>query len=348
MSFQILDPTNYTGWDDLLLTSKDYSFFHCSSWAKVLSESYGYTPFYFTLIEGGKLKVLVPVMEVNSFISGKRAISLPFSDYCEPIINGDISPVDLFFEIIKFAKRRKWRYIEFRGGRSFFNHFNLSNTSSYNYLTHKIDLKIGLDSLFKNFKASNRRNIKKAENLGLRVHFSTSWESMEDFCYLNSITRKRHGLPSQPKIFFKNFYEKIIIKNKGIISLAFYNGNPLASYIFCLFGKKAIYKYGASDLRYQSLRANNLLMWESIKWLFNNGFEELSLGRTEPLNHGLCQFKNGWGAVKDYISYFTYNLKKEDFIVRGNEVGNFKKWVLKKLPLPVLNLIGSIFYRHAP
>ena len=116
LSPQIIDPTIYPGWDDLIRSSPRSTFFHTSSWARVLSESYGYTPFYFTIIENGKLRVLFPFMEVNSFLTGRRGVSLPFTDYCEPIVEEDRESVDLFNSIVEYGKKRGWKYIELRGG----------------------------------------------------------------------------------------------------------------------------------------------------------------------------------------------------------------------------------------
>ncbi len=63
---QILNPIEYPNWDELLLTNENYSFFHTSGWAKVISESYNYKPLYFTEIENDKLTALIPIMAVNS------------------------------------------------------------------------------------------------------------------------------------------------------------------------------------------------------------------------------------------------------------------------------------------
>jgi len=75
MELKILNPLEYPGWDDLLLTNENYSFFHCSAWARVLHESYGYKPLYFTGIENGSLSALIPVMEVNSFLTGRSVVA---------------------------------------------------------------------------------------------------------------------------------------------------------------------------------------------------------------------------------------------------------------------------------
>ena len=119
MSLEIIDPTRYPKWDELLLRTPGASFFHSSGWAKVLAESYGYTPLYFTVLENGKLRALVPMMEVNSFLTGKRGVSLPFTDYCEPIIEEGIEFQDLLNPIIDHGKKNGWKYIELRGGEKY-------------------------------------------------------------------------------------------------------------------------------------------------------------------------------------------------------------------------------------
>jgi hypothetical protein len=44
------------------------------------------------------------------------------------------------------------------------------------------------------------------------------------------------------------------------------------------------------------LRANNLVMWEAIRWFSRNQFRSLHFGRTDQVQEGLMQFKRGWGA----------------------------------------------------
>ena len=109
MPLQIIDPTQYPNWDELLLSTPCGSFFHTSSWAKVLKEAYGYTPKYFTEFDGGQISTLIPIMEVRSFFTGRRGVTLPFTDYCEPIIDGGIQFEDLLDFIIEYGKKYGWK-----------------------------------------------------------------------------------------------------------------------------------------------------------------------------------------------------------------------------------------------
>ncbi len=415
MSIQILDPRTCSSWDDLLLSTPGYSFFHSSAWAKVLAESYGYTPLYFVSPENGRFKVLIPMMEVDSFLTGRRGVSLPFTDYCDPLVDGDVSFQELFSQMVEYGKKRNWKYIELRGGQNLVPGFlflvprflasnekraasndsfsprssNLApGSSSFGvqpsafrpqsseapspslepptlnlepvpkvprssdlYLGHTLDLRQGEEKIFSSLRDSTRRNIKKAKNQGVEVKISGDSAGVREFYRLNCLTRREHGLPPQPYHFFKKAFEHIISEGFGFITLASRNGEIIAGAVFFHFGDTAIFKYGASDKKFQELRANNLVMWEGIRWLGNKGYSSISFGRTELENKGLRQFKNGWGADEYSINYFKYDLNREVFVSnnKDSERGTrniFSKRLSQKMPAPVLNLAGSILYRH--
>jgi len=311
-------------------------------WAEVLKKSYGYRPLYFVAFGDKGICALLPVMEVKSILTGRRGVSLPFTDYCEPIISEGVSFEEVFNFVTTEGKKRDWNYIELRYCR---NPSPLSFPSS-TYLSHTLPLRKGDDSVFKGLRDSTKRNIKKAMGEGVEVKISDQPKSMEQFYRLNSVTRKRHGLPPQPFSFFKNVLELVIRKGHGIVVLALYQGKAIAASVFFHLGKKAIYKYGASDLTYQNLRANNLVMWEAIKWYSRNGYKSLCFGRTEPENQGLIQFKSGWGTTGHSINYYKYDFKKEAFVPGRSRTSGFHNRIFKNMPVPILNRVGALLYRH--
>jgi len=343
MDIQIINPTQYFGWDDLILSKPDYSIFHSSAWAEVLQDSYGYRPNYFTIIEKDKLSALVPIMEVKSLLTGTRGVSLPFTDFCEPILDNGVKFGEVFDEIAQHGRKCGWKFVEFRGGQGILQEAPSSET----FLSHMLDLSRGEEKVLSGLRDSTRRGTKKATAEGVEVTINNSVGGMEVFFRLNSLTRKRHGLPPQPFNFFKHLYDRIISRNLGFVITALFKGEPIAGAIFLTFGEKAVYKYGASDLEYQNLRANNLVMWEAIRRCCQQGFKSLSFGRTEPENTGLIQFKSGWGTTEKPISYYRYDLKMESFVgARSNGMEIYNK-IFRSMPLPILNRLGALFYRHA-
>ena len=342
MTIQIINPIEYEGWDKLLLSTPDYSFFHSSVWAEVLYKSYGYTPLYFTVLSKDGIEALIPVMEVNSFLTGKRGVSLPFTDYCDPIINGNMEFHNLLEHVINYGEKAGWKSLKLRNA----NRLLSSTLPSLTYLGHTLNLSDKGDEIFSNFRDSTKRNIKKATKEGVEVRINHSLESVKEFYRLNCMRRKQHGLPPQPLSFFERIYDHIISKNLGLVVLASYEQKAIAGAVYFHFGNKAVYKYGASNLSYQDHRANNLVMWEAIKWYSQSGFKNLCFGRTEPEHKGLLQFKSGWGTTEHQINYYRYDFKKEAFVSEPSKVTGFHNKIFNKMPIPILNRIGNILYRH--
>jgi hypothetical protein len=339
---EIVDPLSYPGWDDLVIASGKGSFFHSSNWARVLYESYGYRPVYFAFLKDEGCRALVPFMEVKSCITGKRGVSLPFTDYCEPIMQCGCTIGDVTEHIVRFGKKSGWRYIELRSGGG---QPPWIPASSF-YYGHVLDISRDENTLFTSFRQSTRRNIKKAEREGVEVAVCSSLCSVREFYRLNCMTRKSHGLPPQPYRFFEKVYEHVVSKGQGMVVLADYNGKTIAGGMYFNFGDKAMYKYGASDSAYQHLRANNLVMWEAIRHYAKKGFTSFCFGRTEPENSGLLQFKRGWGGREQVLNYYKYDLKRDSYVSEPSKLRGFHNKIFANMPVPFLKLTGYFLYKH--
>jgi hypothetical protein len=342
MELQIIDPAEYPEWDSVLLHSNDHSFFHSSAWARVLKESYKYKPFYFVFFEGDRLALLMPIMEVQSFLTGVRGVCLPFTDQCPAYkLKSELLPIAVS-KAIDYARQARWRYIEWRD-TGYFAH----GASSWDmYYTHDIDLAKSEHELFSSLRDSNRRCIKKAVREGVSIQVTQTLDSLKSFYVLNCITRRRHGLPPQPFVFFKNVFDHVISRDLGIVVAARHSNKVIASSIFFHFGTSAIYKYGASDFVYQTLRPNNLVMWEAIKWYQQRGFMAMNLGRSDPRDQGLLQYKRAWGAKETTIHYYRYDVRKQMFLKDCKKGSSFLNILVARLPTFILRLAGRLLYRH--
>lgn len=341
MDIRVINPLEYPDWDELLRTAEGATFFHTSAWARVLSDAYGYRPLYFSSIENGRLRGVIPVMEINGVLAGKRGVSLPFTDICHPLAETPAVLQALMEQLTRHGKRAGWGHIEFKGGGTLFDHA----PRAAEHFTHSLELDEDEAGLLKAFRASTRRNIRHAQKAGVVVKLSHTREALEAFYRLHCLTRRHHGLPPQPWSFFSRIYAHIIARDKGFVALGMHGNQPIAAAVYFHFQGRALYKFGASDRLHQHLRGNNLVMWEAIRWYRQNGFRSLHFGRTEPENQGLLQFKNGWRAVEGKIAYYKLDLKKDAFIAGGP--GFIKPYpICRRLPIPVLRLAGRLLYRH--
>ncbi len=337
----LINPIEEKKWNNLILNHPEYSFFHTSNWTQVLTETYGYFPNYLVSFDtDDRLTTAILLMEVPSILTGKRGVSLPFTDYCELI--SDLKFNEIFEELIEYAKVKGWKFIEFRGGDSFFHNI----TPSSFYYHHSMDLTQGKDKIFSMFFSTNKRNIKKAIKNNVKVEILKTIDAIDYFYDLNCQTRKKHGLPPQPYLFFKKIYKYVISKNLGFTALAFYNNRVIAGAVYFHFGDKALYKFGASKIEYLHLRPNNLIMWETISHLIDREFKEFSFGKTEPENDGLRRFKLSWGTKEEKIFTYKYNMMKEKFVPNPDSSRGFHNKIFRIMPIPFLKIIGNLFYKH--
>lgn len=339
----IVDPTGIPGWDERLARHPDATVFHTVAWARVLSETYGYLPAYFIAMEEGRLAALLPFMEIRSWLTGTRGVSLPFTDECPPILPDGMPFDEAAREVISRGRSRHWRTIELRGRCRGMENF----PASAEYLTHELDLTPGEAVLIAKYRSNVQRNIRKAEKSGISVAPDSTPAGVREFYRLNCMTRQEHGLPPQPVRFFENLRSHVLEKGFGTLLFARHGGRAVAGAIFLHFAGKAIYKYGASDRRYQELRPNNLVFREGIRDLCGKGVRKLSFGRTDLHHEGLRQFKLSWGAAERVLRYIKYDLPSKSYIpAKKTRAAIPWESAMSKLPLPLLRLIGRVAYRH--
>jgi hypothetical protein len=337
-----IDPLLYPAWDSLLAAQARSSFFHGSAWARVLHETYGHQPAYFCRFATGQLTELLPVMEVSSLWTGRRGVSLPFTDFCAPLSSGEGDGHALYDAVLAQGRRRGWRYLECRGivpGRP-------SARPSLAFLGHVIDLEPGPEALFNGFEGAVRRGIRRAEGSGLQIEFGADIESVKTFYALHCRTRSRHGLPPQPFVFFKNIARHVLDQGQGGVLIARAGLTPVAAALFFHHRRQALYKFGASDYAFQGLRPNNLVMWEAIKRYAGHGFTALHLGRTSLANQGLRRFKLGFGAAEHRIEYSKYDFSRRQFVLDTDRAQGWFNRLFQHLPLPLLRLAGQALYPH--
>lgn len=336
------DPIQEDSWDALAEGHPRASFFHSSRWARVLVATYGHVPHYLGLMQEHQARALLPILEVNSVLSGRRGVSVPFSDECE-LLTVDESDGDRIIQgALELGRARRWKFLEVRG--RFPRRWRPEPWTSY--CGHEIDLASGVDSLYARLDGSVRQAIRKAEKTGVQARVMATSETVQAFFKLHCLTRRKHGVPPQPFAFFRNIQECVFRPGNGFIVLATYEGRPIAAGVFVHYGKTGMYKFGASEQTHLHLRGNDLVMWEAIKWYASHGYSRFSMGRTVLSNNGLRRFKCGFGAREYPIDYFRYDLRRERFLTGHEEKSGWANRLCGVAPNFLLQMIGKFLYRH--
>lgn len=335
-------PAEISDWNELVENHPDHSLFHTRNWANVLMDSYGCKPQYIGQFNQGHLEALMPIMALKSPVTGHRGISLPYSDYCYPLLSNASQAEDLFNKARAIGKELGWRFIQIRG-----NLEGWQPAAPYKIFNrHTLALSEDSARILKSFRSNYRRKIRKAEKADLTIKLNRSSEAMEAYFKLHCLTRKRHGLPPQPHYFFKNIFRHVIDQGLGFIVLAYDGGEVVAGSVYLHFGKKAIYKFGASTDKARQKEANFLVMWRAIEYCCQQGISEFCFGRTGVEHKGLNQYKDGWGADCRSLLYYQYDLRQSAFQEDQLTSGSGGYGFFRKMPMPLLKFAGTVLYPH--
>src|ERR1700679_1853559 len=146
-----LDPTKDARWSRFVELHPKASVFHTVGWLQTLQHTYGYEPLAVTTSPPDtELANGVAFCYITSWLTGRRLVSLPFSDHCEPLCNST-EQLDFLLRYLQTArKQQNWRYVEFRPINGIFG--QLAEAAGFRpgarYFLHRLDLRLDLADVF--------------------------------------------------------------------------------------------------------------------------------------------------------------------------------------------------------
>lgn len=344
-----IDPLGDPRWERFLQAHPRASLFHSSPWLSALRKTYGYeATAYTTSPSDTDLENAILFCKIESWLTGRRIVSLPFSDHCEPLVDSeeDVNMLSAFLE--DEVRGKSLDYMEVRPLGTFAPATSLNRTT-VTYSVHSLDLRPDLDSLFDHLhKSSTQRKISRAAREGLTYREGSSEDLLDEFYRLFTLTRRRHRLPPQSKAWFANLIEAFGPALK--VRVAFKDDRAIAAIITIAHKETLAYKYGACDARFNRLGSMHLLLWRAIQDAKESGLSFLDFGRTDEGQEKLITFKNRWGAVQSSMTYSRYGVSQTATHFFDLSTKKWKarsaKYLLSHLPLIVVSKIGEVLYGH--
>lgn len=338
-----IDPLRDPRWAALVESHPRSSVFHSVNWLKALQTVYGYEPVAVTTCPPEAILTNGLVLcGIRSWLTGRRFVSLPFSDHCEALVD-DQDELDAMLMYLKRAQERwKSQYIEIRPV-SYRPSSQSGLEESLTYAFHRLDLRKSTQELFHAFhKDCVQRKIRRAEREGLKYEAGNSEALLQKF-YKNLVaTRRRQYLPPQPVAWFRSLITafgddiKIRVASKGDL--------PVASIVTLRHKKSVVYKYGGSIAAHNKLGGMAFLFWNTIQEAKDEELEELDMGRSSVDNAGLIAFKEHWRAVGTTLSYWRYPPRPPA------PLGVWRQHLLRRFaqvaPDFALEAVGTLLYRH--
>jgi lipid II:glycine glycyltransferase (peptidoglycan interpeptide bridge formation enzyme) len=190
--------------------------------------------------------------------------------------------------------------------------------------TFWIDLTPSEEELMKSFSSKTRYNIRVAERNGVTVKEDNSGAAFDRYLELTRETIRRQGFYAHSEKYHRLMW--MILRKAGIAHLltARYKNEIITTWILFAWKNFLYYPYGASTEEHKNVMANNLMMWEAIKFGKKLGLSTFDLwGREE--GKGFTKFKEGYNPrVVEFLGTWDLIINKPMYALY--KIGEKIRW----------------------
>ncbi|MES9860001.1 MAG: FemAB family XrtA/PEP-CTERM system-associated protein [Candidatus Thiodiazotropha sp. LLP2] len=330
-------------WNDYLNRATEANFYQRFEWQE-LNETHFRHQVYSILSQDDKqVTGVLPLVFIESRLFGKILCSMPFVNYGGVCADSVETEKALIEHAISLADQKQVDYLELRASKS----SPLGLPESTKKVSMSIKLEDDHEKLWSAFKSKHRTNIRRVYKNDIRV-VSGHVDLLEDFYQVMSHSWRDLGTPFYKKSYFQkllNLFSKDDIK----IFVTYLGDKPICVALNGYYKKTVEGMWMGTIKEFRKLQPTYALYWEMIKDSCEMGCEDYHLGRSTADSSGEA-FKKKWNADLKQL-YWQYHMPDGGEMPQLN-VDNAKYKmaidVWKKLPLPVVGLIGPVLSKSIP
>jgi CelD/BcsL family acetyltransferase involved in cellulose biosynthesis len=337
----VLENLSLDAWQEMVESHTQSTPFHHRNWIELIQDQYQFPLHIPAIRQHGEVSAGLPFMETRTVLGRRKLIALPFTDCIRPLATDEQSEQTLINAICS----------NLPGGcqstilRTDQHNFRAVSTSPW--VRHTLDTSRPLDGVVGQFSSMLRRNIRRAQRRDLRFERRDDMAAVDEFYRLHLMTRRKLGVPIQPRHFFVRLHRWMISQGLGYVGVVTKRNEVIAAGIFLTYKQTVVYKYVASDPSALDHRPNEWLTYHAIREAVENDMAVFDFGSSHRNHQGLCRFKRKWGAVESDL--FEYSLSgRECRSANKSGTPNLLASVIKHSPLFVCRGLGEIFYRYSP
>jgi len=252
---------------------------------------------------GGRRNVFAqPFGQIDDF-AGRRIVTAPFSDTCDPLIKSPEAWPELLGALQSHGLPVNIRCLSEQ---------RVSETDEIEVVKrarwHRLSTLLSTEDLWQRVSPEARRAIRRSKTAGMEIRSLDGSLDLAAFHQLHVALRKRkYRLLAQPLTFFEAL-ERRFREAEGWYPLGAYLGSQLiAATIYLKWGDTLYYKFNASSAEALRARPNNRLVWEGILLAKALDCRYLDLGPSDDHQQGLIRFKKNLGAEESELQFLRWN-----------------------------------------
>jgi hypothetical protein len=298
LEFSSIDALAHEQWPEIA-RHRLGSLFCCPQWLRAIARTYGFAIRASVRTVGGKIEAALPYCEISD-LRGDRIVSLPFSDYCDPLVADRETWTKLVDPLLAHNMPINLRCLRgaVPGGD---DRFRMKVPA----LWHGVDLNQSEEELWAGLHSSARQNIRKARLNGVAVRDGRSIDDVRIFHRMHrSLRKSKYRLLAQPLSFFENIFEEFARTDGINVLIAERDNEAIAGIVLLEWNGTLYYKFNASlDQRYCP---NDLLVWHALQYGRQRGMVLFDFGLSDREQPGLIRYKRKFATEEREISFVQW------------------------------------------
>jgi CelD/BcsL family acetyltransferase involved in cellulose biosynthesis len=334
-----LDYLHVEEWQEFVESHPESMAFHHRNWIEAIAGQYGLELHIPCLKRGGEILAAIPFLASRSLLGARKLSSLPFSDYVRILGSHPRDAQALVTRLM--TEHPPCDSMSLRTDTVLDRPACASHS-----VRHEVKLPRSLAELCKMIKPSAHRNLHKGRRIGLEFVKRIDADAVQDFYQLHVLTRRKLGVPVQPKRFFRLLRERVLAAGLGYVGLVLNAGRPVAAGVFLTFNRTVIYKYAASLPAALTDRPNDWLVYSALQHAAEEGYETFDFGISDRNQDGLRRFKCNWGAEESDV-HTVQLVGPAQSPVEDSALFRMSSLVIRHSPTIACRCLGEVFYRFA-
>jgi len=333
--------TNPSTWNSFIETNDGPVYNHWG-WSAAIG-NYGLDRWNLVATEEGTDRPLaaLPLVHIESRIFGSQLVSPAFAERGSVVL-GTESPERarevLLTSTKQLADDLDVDFVSLRGADS-------GPTSEFvsqkRYVTFQVSTDRDPGSVWSNIKDSRQRQIRQAkDNEVLEFRVGDSLRDLRSYYRLYLRSMRGHGSPPHSFAFFRTLWDRLFEEGNFRLSLVEKDEKLINGMIDLALGS-TVYQWGVvTDYDHRDLNAGSFLVWKSLEWAAEHGYDTYEFGRTRE-GSGVYMFKKSFGGSKRWYEDLDY--LRDDSFEPPDPADNRYEPLIKiwrRLPVRATHMLG--------
>ncbi|MBU5611609.1 lipid II:glycine glycyltransferase FemX [Geomonas azotofigens] len=347
----IIDPLRNHRWDRFVHQHPYGWITHLSGWKRVLDKNFPHMTGYYLVLKDRceAIRAALPVYAVESWLTGRRLVSIPFATLSDPLVTDPADMEILSGAVLRLAERLAISRVEIRTSAA--SHLLDRDRFHADCLRkhHSLALCDDPEQVRRRFHRSCvRQRIARAERCDLSLIRGKRETDLREFYLLHRVTRKRKGLPPHPYQLVKTLWQTFAPQGLVELLLCRKGNETVAGLLLFKYKSRVSIEYSAVNALHNDSSPVHFLFWNAIRDACLAGYRVLDFGQTSERNKSLMEFKSHWGAEVSDLPHFLYPNDPAHSTPAGDETIAKKllQFVCNKAPDTALSYLGEFCYRH--